>query len=114
MKKLEELKLREKDLNAICKLKKKLLDRFPRTQVILYGSKIRGDDEKFSDIEILILLDEEIDAELEKQVLDIAYDIELEFDVVFGVMIKSKGFWDSSLAKIMPLHQNIGKEGVLV
>lgn len=92
----------------------KFLDRFLRTQVILYGSKIRGDDEKFSDIEILILLDEEIDAELEKQVLDIAYDIELEFDVVFGVMIESKGFWDSSLAKIMPLHQNIDKEGVLV
>ncbi len=92
----------------------KLLDRFPRTQVILYGSKIRGDDEKFSDIEILILLDEEIDVELEKQVLDISYDIELEFDVVFGVMIESKGFWDFSLAKIMPLHQNIDKEGVLV
>lgn len=77
----------------------KFLDRFPRTQVILYGSKIRGDDKKFSDIEILILLDEEIDAELEKKVLDIAYDIELEFDVVFGVMIESKGFWDSSFSK---------------
>jgi len=114
MKKLSKLKLREKDLNAIHKLKKKLLNRFPQTQIILYGSRVRGNDEEFSDIDILIVLDRKIDTELEKQILDIAYDIELEFDVVLGVMIESKNFWDSSLARIMPLHQNIEKEGVLI
>ena len=114
MKKLSKLELSEKDLNAIYKLKKKLLDRFPRTRMILYGSKVRGNGEEFSDIDILILLDGEIDTELEKQILDIAYDIELELDVVFGIMIESKDFWDSSLAKIMPLHRNIEKEGVLI
>jgi len=114
MKKLNKLKLREKDLNAIYKLKAELLDKFPQIQVILYGSKVRGNDEEFSDIDILILLNRKIDTELEEQILDIIYDIELEFDVVFGVMIESKDFWDSSLAKIMPLHQNIDREGVLV
>jgi len=114
MKKLDELKLRGNDLRAIYKLKEKLLDRFPRTQIILYGSKVRGDNEEFSDIDILILLDKKIDTELEKQVLDIAYDIELEFDVVFGIMIESKDFWNSCLAKIMPIHKNIDKEGISV
>jgi predicted nucleotidyltransferase len=114
MKKLDDLKLSEKELNAIYKLKRKLLDRFPRTRIILYGSKIRGNSEDFSDIDILVLLDRKIDSELEKQILDIAYEIELESDIVFGVMIESKDFWDSSLARIMPLHQNIEKEGVLV
>ena len=79
-----------------------------------HGSKVRGNDEEFSDIDILILLNRKIDTELEEQILDIIYDIELEFDVVFGVMIKSKDSWDSSLAKIMPLHQNIDRKGVLV
>ena len=114
MKKLNKLKLKEKDLNAICKLKKKMLDRFPQIQIILYGSKVRSSDEELSDIDILILLDRKIDTELERQILDIAYDVELEFDVVFGVMIESKDFWNSSLAKIMPLHQNIDKGGVLI
>ncbi len=59
-------------------------------------------------------IDGEIDTELEKQILDIAYDVELEFDVVFGVMVESKDFWNSSLAKIIPLHRNIDKQGVLV
>jgi len=114
MKNLKELKLSEKDLNAIYKLKTKLLDKFSGVQVILYGSKARGNDREFSDIDILIILDRKIDTELEKQILDIAYDIELEFDVIFEIMIESKDFWDSSLAKIMPLHQNIDKEGVLI
>jgi len=114
MKKLDKLKLSEKEINAINKLKRKLLDGFPRTQIILYGSKVRSDSEEFSDIDVLILLDRKIDTELEKQILDIAYDIELELDVVFGIMIESKDFWDSSLAKIMPLHRNIEKEGVLI
>lgn len=114
MKRLNKLKMSEKDLNAIYKLKEKLLDKFPYVQVILYGSKIRGNDEEFSDIDILILLDKRVDSKLEKQIVDIAYDIELEFDVIFGIMIESKDFWGSSLAKIMPLHQNIDKEGVFI
>ena len=114
MKKLDKLKLSEKELDAIYKLKKKLLDGFPRTRIILYGSKVKGNSKEFSDIDVLILLDRKIDTELEKQILDIAYDIELESDIVFGVMIESKDFWDSSLARIMPLHQNIEKEGVLI
>lgn len=114
MKKLNNLKLSEKELNAIYKLKKQLVDRFPRIRIILYGSKVKGNSKEFSDIDVLILLDRKIDTELKKQILDIAYDIELESDIVFGVMIESKDFWDSSLARIMPLHQNIEKEGVLI
>jgi len=114
MKKLTELRLSEKDLKAVYKLKRKLLERFPRVQIILYGSKVRGNNEEFSDIDILILLDRKIDTELEEQILNIAYDVELEFDVVFGVMIESREFWNSSLAKIIPLRQNVDKEGVLI
>lgn len=114
MKKLDNLKFNEKELDAVYKLKKRLLNRFPRTRIILYGSKARGNGEEFSDIDVLILLDRKIDTELEKQILDIAYEIELESDIVFGVMIESENFWDSSLARIMPLHQNIEKEGVLI
>ena len=114
MKKPTELRLSEKDLKAIYKLKRNLLDKFSRAEVILYGSKVRGNNEQFSDIDILILLDRKIDVKLEEQILGIAYDIELEFDVVFGVMIESREFWNSSLAKIMPLRQNVDKEGVLI
>ena len=42
MKKLDNLKFSEKELNAIYKLKRKLLNRFPRTRIILYGSKVKS------------------------------------------------------------------------
>ena len=54
MKKIDQLKLEENERKALEELKGKLSDRFPGVEIILYGSKARGDDEEFSDIDLLI------------------------------------------------------------
>ncbi|MFQ5834866.1 MAG: nucleotidyltransferase domain-containing protein, partial [bacterium] len=38
-------------------MKKRLKEEFPDVEIMLYGSKTRGDDEEFSDIDLLISLD---------------------------------------------------------
>lgn len=42
------------------------------------------------------------------------YDMELKYSVVFGVIVYEKAFWNSDLAAVMPLHQNIDREGLAV
>lgn len=114
MKKIIETKIDRKDLESIFELKKRLKQEFPDVGIILYGSKARGDDEQFSDIDLLILLDREINSRLKEKTIDIAYDIELKYNVVFSIIIRNKEFWNSIPAKTMPLHWNIDKEGVLL
>ncbi len=109
---MKKLKLKDYEKQALEKLKKKIREKFPSAEIILYGSKVRGDFDDESDIDLLILIDGEVNSKIEEEISKIAYEIELEYDVVFGKVIESKDFWNSKLAKAMPLHQNIDKEGV--
>ena len=114
MKNLDQIKLKENEKSALWELKTRLLERFPEIEVILYGSKARGDFDKASDIDLLILLDASVDTSLEEEITEISYDIELKYDVVFGKIVENKDFWNSPLANAMPLHWNIDAEGVCV
>lgn len=103
-----------KESNAIYKLKYELLKSFPEVEMILFGSKVRGDFVDFSDIDVLILVDKEVGHELKDKIVEIAYDIELEFNIVFGLIIENKKSWRSSKYSVMPLFQNIEREGVVI
>lgn len=114
MKNAGKLILKENDRIALEELKGKLLQRFPDAEIILYGSKARGDFKKESDIDLLILVESLVTSKLEEEITHITYDIELKYDVVFGKIVENKDYWNSPLANAMPLHWNIDKEGVLI
>jgi predicted nucleotidyltransferase len=96
-------------------LKKKLVNVFgTETRVIIFGSAARGDCDKESDIDILVLLACETDIRVEEKVFSLAYEIELEFDVVFGIIVYSVNFWNTGTAYVMPLYKNIAIEGIAV
>lgn len=100
---------------AINKLKEKLIAKFGSDiEIYLFGSFVRGDYQTYSDIDILVLVPFELNNSIEEQIFDIAYDIELEHDVVFGVVVYSKEYWYSQLSRVTPLYKNIQKEGITV
>ena len=55
-----------------------------------------------------------VNSRLEEEITHIAFDIELNYDVVFGKIIENKDSWNMPFAKVMPLHLDIDKEGVHV
>ena len=114
MKNIAQLKLKENEKMALQELKQKLLKSFPDVKVILYGSKVRSDDEEFSDIDLLILINSQVIRRIKEEITEITYDMELKYDVVFGIIIENRDFWESPLANAMPLHWNIDREGVHV
>lgn len=98
---------------AISELKRRLINRLgPETETFLFGSVARGDYGPLSDIDILVLVPGEVNNSLEEEVFGLAYDVELEFNVVFGIVVYSKRFWNSKVASYMPLYINIKREGV--
>lgn len=65
-----------------------------------------------SDIDILVLVPGEVNNSIEEEIFGLAYDVELEFNVIFGIVVYSKSFWNSQVASYMPLCRNIKNEGV--
>lgn len=100
---------------ALHDLKERLVRMFgPDTEVTLFGSSARGDYGSDSDIDVLVLLSFQPDTATEERIFDLAYEVELQHGVVFGVIVYSRDFWNSDRARAMPLHRNIDREGIAV
>jgi predicted nucleotidyltransferase len=101
--------------SAIQELKLRLVTLFgSEVELKLFGSFARGDDREYSDIDILVLLAGQVNHSIEEKVFDTAYDLELKYGVVFGIIVYEKAFWNSDLATTMFLHRNIEAEGLAV
>jgi predicted nucleotidyltransferase len=83
-------------------------------EVRLFGSVARHDFSAESDIDVLVLLPVPVTTDMEEQIFDMAFDIELEQSVVFGIIVHSKADWGSSYLTQMPIHRSIEREGVWV
>lgn len=88
--------------------------KYPDSEIYLYGSQARGDSKKFSDWDLLILLNREnISFALETKIMDDFYDVELETGAVISPLIYSKSDWDQRHS-ITPLYEVIKKEGIRI
>ena len=84
-------------------------------KIILYGSYARGDYNKQSDVDIMILTDlsfEEIE-EYRDKISDIAYDIELSKGIILSPVIKNIEKYNSRI-NFVPFYKNVEKEGVVL
>ncbi|NOH01184.1 MAG: nucleotidyltransferase domain-containing protein [Chloroflexi bacterium] len=77
----------------------------------LFGSKARGDWTQYSDIDILLITEDDSWA-FRKAVIGIDSDIELKYDVLLDVRVISEARWQY-LANIQAgLYQNIVRDSV--
>lgn len=99
----------------ISKVNSMLSDRIDK--IILYGSYARGDYNKDSDIDIMILTDLSDDeiAEYRTKIYDIAYDIEYEndFDICISPLLKNTNKFDYWV-EALPFYTNVKNEGVVL
>lgn len=82
--------------------------------VVLYGSRARGDAKPESDYDLLIITDGEATLEREDILRRQLFPIELETGYVLTVFLISRKDWDSPLYAAMPLYQNIKEDGILL
>lgn len=86
----------------------------PEAEVILFGSRARGQENRTSDWDILILLNtSHVDRNTEKAYRDALFDVALETGEAISTFVFSKQEWETKYA-ITPLFQNVQKEGILL
>ena len=82
-------------------------------EVILYGSRARGDEHPDSDWDILILVNSKTDLDYERVFRHRLYEIELEIGEAFSISVYNKNEWRSKYW-MTPLFQNIASEGLRI
>lgn len=103
--------MKRKNKNIVNLIKRNISEIDPDAQIILYGSRARGDEHKDSDWDLLILTNYPVDLIKEREFRNHLYDLELETGEPFSVFAYSKSEWETR-QKITPFYQNVSKEGI--
>jgi len=79
--------------------------------VILFGSQARGDSNKDSDYDILVILKQDYTYQDERKIINLCYDIDLKYDIIIDVHILSTKELKSLRGK-QPIFINALRNGI--
>ena len=91
-------------------LRKRIASKYLLRQFRVFGSSARGDSRKGSDIDVWVCL-ADLNREIEENLFDIAYDLELEYDCLIDLIAVSEKDLKGKIGKA-PIHKNILSEGI--
>lgn len=93
-------------------VKEAVLSVAPNAEIILFGSRSRGDYREESDWDFLILTDRPATEQLKKKIRSSLFEVELKKNQAISSIIHTKKEWDN--LAVTPLHKSIQKEGISV
>ena len=111
---IDSWKGKAEDIELLKRCKKAIRQIVPDADVILYGSRARGNAEEYSDYDILIIVNGSADMVLEEKILDKIFPLEVETCEVLTFIVYSKQDWNSPLYQAMPLHKNVDRDEVIL
>jgi predicted nucleotidyltransferase len=82
--------------------------------VVLFGSKARGDDDKESDIELLVLTSQPVTWNERKAINNALYEIKkMTYDVIISTLISTVTEGNEGTFSVLPVHEEISNQGVV-
>lgn len=80
-------------------------------QVILFGSKARGNSTADSDVDVLILAKDE-DRQLQRQISKISSQIDLDYDILLNTLLIADKRWKQMSKEKFSLCRNVERDGI--
>lgn len=106
------IQISEDERKALTALYERIKETFQVKKFILFGSRARGEAEKYSDIDLLILSEKPKTPKDRYLISDYAADINVEYGVALSCLYMNEDEWESE-GQVNPLlKQNIEREGI--
>lgn len=102
------------ELAALGQVRRRLEQRFPLADLILYGSAVRGTRDEESDLDLLVVTADPLDRSRRRQVTDVVFDVNLEYGTNISALAVDADHWHTAHPSLLPIRQAMIDEGVPV
>jgi predicted nucleotidyltransferase len=99
-------------MKIVQELRNRIATKYRLVQFSVFGSSARGDAKEGSDIDVWVCL-EELNRDIEEDLFDIAYDMELENDCLIDLIAVSKRDLSGRIGKA-PIQKHVLSEGISI
>lgn len=110
---LEKQTVTKKDTKIAKQLKEWLLKEVPLVDIIVFGSRARGDDEPDSDMDVFIEI-ERIDPQIKEKIENIVWEVGYENYIFISSLIFTRHEIENTALRVSPIVMSIAKEGIRV
>ncbi|WP_008312254.1 nucleotidyltransferase domain-containing protein [Leptolyngbya sp. PCC 6406] len=86
----------------------------PEAEIILYGSRARGDATPESDWDFLVLLDGPVDAKRTDHLRHALYELEWDIGEVLTSIIRNRMEWQTPRYQASAFYQFVQKDGIML
>jgi uncharacterized protein len=100
-----------RDYKIARELKKRLAETVEMLDFKVYGSRARGDDDGFSDLDVFIEV-ASLDRKAKDFISEIAWEVGLENAIVISPLIFTSNEIENSPLRVSPILININEEGI--
>jgi predicted nucleotidyltransferase len=112
MDRLARLGLTQQQVNALRELRQRLETEFAVESMVLYGSAAREEQDKESDIDVLILTEHFLPRRERHAITDAVFEINLQHGTNISSLVIDRESWESGPVSILPLHDVIVEQGI--
>ncbi len=96
------------------KFKSSLLKQVSLYKLILFGSRARGDAGIYSDMDVVVILDDASNEQDFDYVSDCAWEAGFEYGIVIVPVVFTRNEWEDSPERYSLLAKAVEKEGILL
>lgn len=99
---------------ALSQLKTRLTADYPIARLVLFGSAVRGEMDEESDVDVLVLTSRPLKSVERNAIYDEVFAINLRHETNLSVLVTDLHNWEAGPLSVMPIHEEVEKEGQLL
>ena len=103
-----------KDHEVLRRLKHSIEGRVRLSEMILFGSRARGDADSDSDMDVLVVLDGPVSKQSRRIVSDNAWEVGFAAGIVVVPIVVSRERWENGPEQVSLLARAVREEGVWI
>ena len=114
VKQIDNISITAVQLAALREIKRRLSETCEVKALVLFGSFARGQADEESDVDLLVVTARRLTRWERHEITNVVFEVNLQHDTNFSTLVVDAESWETGIASVLPIRDEISRDGVQV